>query len=139
MLDLLFNFIVIFYKKCWFFVKKKSFAKYFLETALVILQTEQKDNSFRCRKEWDYIGTYLFGENNCEYCCYILKGETQLLASLKAFQTRFGKQDSRELLSLLCNNEPQHKGRKFKQLGSKSFDSRIVLIYKRFFGPAKKY
>ena len=55
-----------------------------------------------------------------------LKGETQALARLGTFQIWVGKQGSRELLSFLCNNEPNAGEEIIDNPGSKMFDSRIV-------------
>ena len=79
------------------------------ETALIMLETEERDNSFGNKEAWDYIGTCLCGEDDCKSCCYFLQGESVLLARLGLFQIRFGQQGSRELLLLLCNNDLQKR------------------------------
>ena len=49
-------------------------------------------------------------------CCYFLRGETQAMARLAAFQIRVGKQGSKELLSLLCNKKTITKDWVFRSI-----------------------
>ena len=64
---------------------KKSILK---ETALIMLEAEEPNKDFGCVVAWEYISTYLCGENDWKSCCHFLRGETQALARLGTF--RFG-------------------------------------------------
>ena len=79
------------------------------ETALIMLESEERDENFGNKEAWDYISTYLCGEDDRKSCCFFLRGETGPMARLGSFQIRVGQQGSRELLSLLCNTAPQPK------------------------------
>ena len=74
------------------------------ETALIMLEAEEPNKDLRSIEAWEYISTYLCGENDQKSCCHFLRGETQALARLGTFHIQVGKQGSKELLSLLCNN-----------------------------------
>ena len=88
------------------YLSKRDFNESILkETALIMLEAEEPSKDFGSIEAWEYISTYLCGENDQRSCCYFLRGETQALARLGTFQVRVGKQGSRELLSLLCNNK----------------------------------
>ena len=76
------------------------------ETALIMLEAEEPNEDFGSIEAWEYISTYLRGENDQRSFCHFLRGETQALARLGTFQVWVGKQGSKELLSLLCNIEP---------------------------------
>ena len=54
------------------------------------------------------------------------------------FQIWVGKQGSKELLSLLCNIEPNAGEEKLDNPGSKVFNSGIVPQMERFHGPVEK-
>ena len=71
-----------------------------------MLESEERDENFSNKEAWDYISTYLCGEDDRKSCCFFLRGETGPLARLGSFQIRVSQQGSRELLSLLRNNEP---------------------------------
>ena len=77
------------------------------ETALIMLEAEEPNKDFGSIEAWEYISTYLCGENGQKSCEFFLRGETQALARLGTFQIWVGKQGSKELLSLLCNTGPQ--------------------------------
>ena len=74
------------------------------ETALIMLEAEEPSKDFGSIEAWEYISTYLCGENDQRSCCHFLRGETQALARLGTFQIQVGKQGSKELLSILCNS-----------------------------------
>ena len=84
-----------------------------------MLEAEEPSKDFGSIEAWEYISTYLCGENDQRFCCHFLRGETQALARLGTFQVRVGKQGSKELLSLLCNIEPNAGGEKLDNPGSK--------------------
>ena len=93
------------------------------ETALIMLEAEEPNKDFRSIEAWEYISTYLCGENDRKSCCHILRGETQALARMGTFQIQVGKQGSKEVLSLLCNIEPNAGKEKLDNPGLKVFDS----------------
>ena len=68
-----------------------------------MLESDEQDENFGNKEAWDYISTFLCGENDWQSCCFFLRGETGPLARLGSFQIRVGQQGSRELLSLLRN------------------------------------
>ena len=74
------------------------------ETALIMLEAEEPNEDFGSIEAWEYISTYLCGENDLKSCCHFLRGETQALARMGTFQIQVGKQDSKELISLLRNS-----------------------------------
>ena len=78
------------------------------ETALIMLESDERYKNFGNKEAWDYNGTYLCGEDDQKSFCFFLRGETGPLARLGSFQIRVGQQGSKELLSLLCNRYP-HK------------------------------
>ena len=86
-----------------FHIEKELNKSILEETALIMLEADEPNKDFKCVKAWEYISTYLCGENDHKSCCCFL-GETQALTRLGTFQIWVGKQGSRELLSLLCNN-----------------------------------
>ena len=96
------------------------------ETAIIMLESEEVDKNFGNKEAWDYLSTHLCGENDRQSCCYFLQGESVLLARLGLFQIRVGQQGSRELLSLLHNNEPNAGDERTDNPGQKSFDLGIV-------------
>ena len=108
------------------------------ETALIMLEAEEPSKDFKSIEAWEYISTYLCGENYWRSCCHFLRGETQALSRLGSFQVRVGKQGSKELLSLLCNIEPNAGEEKLDNPGSKVFDSGIVPQMERLHGPVEK-
>ena len=74
-------------------------------TALIMLEAEEQDENSGYIDAWEYISTYFCGDNDYKSCFNFLRGETQVLARLGALQIWVGKQGSRELLYLLCNND----------------------------------
>ena len=108
------------------------------ETAIIMLESEEIDKNFGNKEAWDYISTYLCGEDDRKSCCCFLWGESGLLARLGLFQIRVGQQGSRELLFLLWNNEPNTGDEWTNDLGQKSFESGIVPKMERFHGPVEK-
>ena len=46
------------------------------ETALIMLESEERDENFGNKEAWDYINTYLYGEDDQRSCCFFLRGET---------------------------------------------------------------
>ena len=56
------------------------------ETVLIMLEAEEQDENFGCIEAWEYISNYLCGEHGRKSCCCFLRGETQALARLGAFQ-----------------------------------------------------
>ena len=71
------------------------------ETALIMLEAEESNKDFGSVEAWEYISTYLCGENDRKSCCHFLRGETQALARMGTFQIQVGTQGSKELFSLL--------------------------------------
>ena len=61
------------------------------ETALIMLEAEEPNKDFGSIEAWEYISTYLCGENDQRSCCHFLRGETQALARLGTFQVRARK------------------------------------------------
>ena len=55
------------------------------ETALIMLEAEEPNKDFGSVKAWEYISTYLCGENDRKSCCHFLNGETQALAKIGTF------------------------------------------------------
>ena len=47
------------------------------EAALIMLEAEELNKDFGSVEAWEYISTYLSGENDRKYCCHFLRGETQ--------------------------------------------------------------
>ena len=43
----------------------KTFVKVLHETAIIMLESEEVDKNFGNKEAWDYISTYLCGENDC--------------------------------------------------------------------------
>ena len=99
---------------------------------------KEPSKDFRSIEAWEYISTYLCGENGQRSCCHFLRGETQALARLGTLQVRVGKQGSKELLSLLCNIEPNVGDKKLDNPGLEVFDSGILPQMERFHGPVEK-
>ena len=108
------------------------------ETALIMLEAEEPNKDFGSIEAWEYISTYLCGENDRKFCCHFLRGETQALSRMGTFKIRVGKQGSKELLSLLCNIEPNTGEEMLDNPGSKVFDSGIVPQMERLHGPVEK-
>ena len=121
-----------------FHIEKKLNKSTLKETALIMLEAEEPNKDFGCVETWEYISIYLCGENDQKSCCHFLRGEMQALARLGAFQIWVGKQGSGELLSLLCNIEPNMGEERIDNPGLKVFGSGIVLQIKRFHGPVEK-
>ena len=88
-----------------FHIEKELNKSILKETALIMLEAEEPNKDFGCVEAWEYISTYLCGENDRKSCCHFLRGKTLGLARLGTFQFRVGKQGSRELLTLLRNNK----------------------------------
>ena len=61
------------------------------ETALITLEAEEPNKDFGSIEIWEYISTYLCGENDRKYCCFFLHGESVLLARLGLLQVRVGQ------------------------------------------------
>ena len=74
------------------------------ETALIMLESPRRDESFGNPEAWEYMETYLCGEKDYQACVYYLRGEAQALARLGSGLIRVGSLGSEELLALLCNN-----------------------------------
>ena len=108
------------------------------ETAIIMLESKELIKNFGNKEAWDYISTYLCGEDDCESCSYFLQGESVLLAILGLFQSRAGQQGSWVLLSLLCNNELNVGEERTDNPGQKLFDLGIVPKMERFHGPVEK-
>ena len=43
------------------------------KTALIMLELEERDKNFGNKEAWDYIGTYLCGEDDQISCCFSLE------------------------------------------------------------------
>ena len=77
-------------------------------------------------------------ERTIDNLVVFLRGETGLLARLGSFQIRVGQQGSRELLSLLQNNEPNTGDERADNPRHKLIDLGIVPNMERFHGPVEK-
>ena len=65
------------------------------KAALIMLEAEEIDKNFRNTEAWEYIITYLHGEDDGKSCCYFLLKRSVLLARLGFFQvTETGMVDS---------------------------------------------
>ena len=40
------------------------------ETALIMLESDEPDENFGNKEAWDYISTFLCGENDRQSCCF---------------------------------------------------------------------
>ena len=76
------------------------------ETALIMLESPVRDETFGNLEAWEYMETYLCGERDYQACIHYLKGEAQALDRLGLELVRVGSLRSEELLALLFNNEP---------------------------------
>ena len=74
------------------------------ETALIMLESPHRDETFGNPEAWEYMETYLCGERDYQACIHYLRGEAQALARLSLELIRVGSLGSEELLALLCNN-----------------------------------
>ena len=61
-----------------FHVEKELNESILKETALVMLEAEEPNEDFGCVKAWEYISTYLCGENDWKSCCHFLKVKHKL-------------------------------------------------------------
>ena len=52
------------------------------ETALIMLESPERDEIFGNLEAWGYMDAYLCGERDYQVCIHYLKGETQALARL---------------------------------------------------------
>ena len=107
------------------------------ETALIMLESPHKDESFGNLDAWEYMETYLCGEKDYQACVHYLRGEAQALARLGLELIRVGSLGSEELLALLCNNEP-NAGVGLNNPGKRVEDSGIIPWMGRFHGPVEK-
>ena len=76
------------------------------ETALIMLESPHRDETFGNLEAWEYMETYLCGKRDYQACIHYLRVDSQALARLGLELIRVGLLGSKELLSLLCNNEP---------------------------------
>ena len=77
------------------------------ETALIMLESLERDETFGNLEAWEYMEMYLCGERDYQACIHCIRGEAQALARLGLELIRAGSLGSEELLTLLCNNEPK--------------------------------
>ena len=108
------------------------------KTALIMLEAEEPNKDFGSREAWENISTYLCGENDQKSFCHFLRGKTKALARMGTFQIRVGKQGFKELLSFLCNIEPNTGEEKLDNPGFKVFNFGIVPQMERFHGLWKR-
>ena len=73
------------------------------ETALIILESPERDEIYGNLEAWEHMETYLCGKRDYQACIHYLRGEAQALARLGLELTRVGSLGSEELLALLCN------------------------------------
>ena len=52
------------------------------ETALIMLESPHRDETFGNLEAWEYMETYLCGERDYQACIHYLRGESQALARL---------------------------------------------------------
>ena len=71
------------------------------ETALIMLGSPERDETFGNLEAWEYMETYLFSERDYQACIHYLKGEAQALARLGLKLIRVDSLGSKELLALL--------------------------------------
>ena len=50
-----------------------------------MLEAEEPNKDFGSIEAWEYISTYLCGENDRKSCCHFLRGETKALARMGTF------------------------------------------------------
>ena len=81
--------------------------------------------------------TYLCGRRDYQACIHYLRGKAQALARLGLELIRVGSLGSKELLALLCNNEP-NAGVGSNNPVKRVKESRIIPWMGRFHGPVKK-
>ena len=75
-----------------------------VETAIILLSSNEQDLTYGNEASWTYIETHLGGENNWKACLHILKQEARALTCLGANCIRIGSHGSKDLCSLLHNN-----------------------------------
>ena len=63
------------------------------ETALIMLESPYKDNTFGSLEAWEYMETYQCSERDYQACIHYLKGEAQALARLGLELIRVGSMD----------------------------------------------
>ena len=76
------------------------------ETALIMLESPERDETFGNLEAWEYMETYLCGKRDYQACIHYLRGEAQALVRLGLELIRVRLLGSKELLALLCNNVP---------------------------------
>ena len=74
-----------------------------VETAIIMLSSNEQDLTYGNEVSWTYIETHLGGENDRKACLHVLKQEARALTCLGADCIRIGSQGSKELCSLLRN------------------------------------
>ena len=60
------------------------------ETALIMLESPHRDESFGNLDAWEYMETYLCGKKDYQACVHYLRGEAQALARLGSELVRVG-------------------------------------------------
>ena len=76
------------------------------ETALIMLESSERDETFGNLEAWEFMATNLCGKRDYQSLHLLLRGEAQALARLGLKLIRVGSLGPKELLALLCNNEP---------------------------------
>ena len=73
------------------------------ETALIMLESLVRDETFGNLEAWEYIETHLCGKRDYQACIRYLRGKAQALARPGLELIRVGSLGLKELPDLLCN------------------------------------
>ena len=68
-----------------------------VETAIIMLSSNEQDLAYGNEASWTYIETHLGGENGRKACLHVLKQEAWALNCLGAECIRIGSQGSKDL------------------------------------------
>ena len=55
-------------------IKREISESILKETALIMLEAGEPNKDFGSAEAWEYISTYLCGENDRKSCCHFFKG-----------------------------------------------------------------
>ena len=102
-----------------------------------MLSLEERDPAFGNKAAWDFIATEFIGKIDCKAIFHYLKGETSHLVCLGTECIRIGSNGAKELLSLLCNIEP-NAGDEVDNPKKKVTNSGIVPRIDWFHGPLRR-
>ena len=59
------------------------------ETALIILEAEEPNNDFGSIEAWEYISTYLCGENDQKSCCHFFRVKSKCYPDWALFRSGY--------------------------------------------------